>query len=298
MLDCDNMDEVRTYRYSYLMEAQFAPAVGYQFFKVRALPMQQVNQQIIHHTLSLLPQCRPCAATDVWGNSVLYGTYALPHDHFMLHSEGMVSCRTYRIADLHPSPLYAAAGRLTQPDQPLRAAMQDWIEECCTSPDVIASLLHSPTDRMRLATSLMHFTHRRLTYRSHVTDCNTTASQALTQGQGVCQDFAHVMLVLCRLAGLTARYACGMVIGEGETHAWVEVHDGYAWLAFDPSRDRQVFWDYIKIAHGRDAFDCPLNRGQLYQCTHETFSASARVEEIPTPCPHPQSSPYLANSRN
>ena len=56
-----------------------------------------------------------------------------------------------------------------------------------------------------------------------MTSIATTAAEALAGGRGVCQDTAHVMIALCRAAGLPARYVSGHLLGEGGTHAWVEV---------------------------------------------------------------------------
>ena len=62
-----------------------------------------------------------------------------------------------------------------------------------------------------------------ITYQYGVTSVTTTAAEALAAGRGVCQDFAHVMLALCHLLGLPARYVSGHLLGQGGTHAWVEV---------------------------------------------------------------------------
>ena len=60
-------------------------------------------------------------------------------------------------------------------------------------------------------------------YAHGVTGVKTTAAEAFALRQGVCQDYAHVMLALCRACGLPARYVSGHLLGEGGTHAWVEV---------------------------------------------------------------------------
>lgn len=273
-------DETRTYRYSYLSEAYFTPAVGFQFYKVRAIPMSAGHQLVTSHALTAFPPSRFQTAHDVWGNEVCYGGYNAPHDHFFLLSEGTVCCSEYRWFEAHPSPLYAAAGPLTTPDAGLREAIRQWQEEFCVSPDGAIPSIDTLWQRRRVAVSLMHHAHRLLSYQRGVTDCSTTAAQALSLGRGVCQDYAHVMIALCRLVGLMARYACGLIVGEGETHAWVEVYDGLVWYGYDPTYDRQIQWDYLKIAHGRDAADCPLNRGLLYQCTSERLYVSAKVSVI------------------
>src|ERR1019366_7671892 len=102
-------------------------------------------------------------------------------------------------------------------------------------------------------------------YRADVTGVKTTAAAALALGQGVCQDYAHVMLSLCRLLGIPARYVSGHLVGEGGTHAWVEVlvaapavpglPAAAAVVALDPTHDREVGENYLTIAIGRDYSD-------------------------------------------
>lgn len=76
---------------------------------------------------------------------------------------------------------------------------------------------------------------------------------------GVCQDFAHVMLAACRAEGFLARYVSGMVPGEGETHAWVEVYEDGHWHACDPTFNKPADEGYIKLAHGHDTNDSAVN---------------------------------------
>lgn len=123
--------------------------------------------------------------------------------------------------------------------------------------------------------------HRSLVYEQHVTDTTTTAAEALRLGQGVCQDYAHFMITLCRLRGLKARYACGFYVGEtGETHAWVEVYDGQRWEAYDPTRGTRAETGYVKLAHGRDAADCPVSRGVYRGTAEQKTFVNVSLEEI------------------
>ena len=78
---------------------------------------------------------------------------------------------------------------------------------------------------------------------------------------GVCQDEAHIMLALLREKRIPCRYVMGYMLGEGATHAWVEVARDGLWLGFDPTNRRLVNEEYIRVAAGRDANDCPVNRG-------------------------------------
>lgn len=103
-------------------------------------------------------------------------------------------------------------------------------------------------------------------YGAGATSVGTTAAEALLVGQGLCQDYAHIMLAICRAGGLSARYISGHMLGEGGSHAWVEVllpdeADGYRALAFDPTNHRRTTPAYITVASGRDYRDVSPTSG-------------------------------------
>jgi transglutaminase-like putative cysteine protease len=103
-------------------------------------------------------------------------------------------------------------------------------------------------------------------YAPGATSVRTTAAQALAGGRGVCQDQAHVMLAVCRAAGLACRYVSGHLVGQGGTHAWVEVlvRDGRGAraVAFDPCHARRAGDGYVTVAVGRDYRDVPPTSGR------------------------------------
>ncbi len=120
-------------------------------------------------------------------------------------------------------------------------------------------------DPLLFAENINHAVRHALSYRPGATGVTTTAAQALALGAGVCQDYAHVMLAVCRAAGIPARYVSGHLIGEGASHAWVEVvvpsGDGAVALAFDPCNDRRAGFSYVTVATGRDYADIPPTSG-------------------------------------
>ena len=119
----------------------------------------------------------------------------------------------------------------------------------------------------------------RFSYKSGVTRVETTAEQALELGCGVCQDYAHILIALCRALGVPARYVAGIQEGTGETHAWVEIYDNGYWVGIDPTNHKMVDERYLKLSHGRDFADCGINRGLFIGgCTQkQTVEASVRV---------------------
>jgi transglutaminase-like putative cysteine protease len=144
--------------------------------------------------------------------------------------------------------------RLTQPDEALQK--------------IAIELKAGGEQGLRLAERINDWVYQAMSYAHDVTDIHTTAARALALRQGVCQDYAHIMLALCHLCGIPARYVSGHLLGEGGTHAWVEVilptedqADLARIIAFDPTHGKRVGIDYITIAVGRDYFDVAPTSG-------------------------------------
>ena len=165
------------------------------------------------------------------------------------------------------SPALLSATRLTAADDRLR--------------DLAARLpatAVAPLDRAEWICSLVHAS---LEYTGGVTSVRTTAAGALAGGRGVCQDMAHVMLALCHLVGLPARYVSGHLIGQGGTHAWVEVvvpraRDAVA-AAFDPCHGRRAGSSYVTVATGRDYSDVAPTSGSYVGTSGSRLTAQRQV---------------------
>ncbi len=135
-----------------------------------------------------------------------------------------------------------------------------------------------------LALRINAWVHQAMRYAHGFTDVHTTAAGALAGGQGVCQDYAHVMLALCRLCGLPARYVSGHLLGEGGTHAWVEVlvpvagePDLAEAVALDPTHGRTAGLTYLTVAVGRDYLDVAPTSGSFRASCRGQLSAHKRV---------------------
>jgi transglutaminase-like putative cysteine protease len=176
------------------------------------------------------------------------------------------------------TPVLLAPTPLTRPDGVLAAAARD--------------VSAAGARGLDLAERACSWAHRALTYPHGVTGVRTTAAAALAAGRGVCQDYAHVMLALCRAAGLPARYVSGHLVGEGGSHAWVEVLVGdpaspparsVTAVAFDPTHDRRAGPGYLTVAVGRDYADVAPTSGTFEGGQAGTLTASKRLRLVPTP---------------
>lgn len=159
-------------------------------------------------------------------------------------------CARERTALLSPmdGAVYLEETALTQPDAALREAARRLRER--SEPSPIARAL-----------AITRWLHEAVRYDPHATSVSTTAAEAFALRTGVCQDYAQIMLVLCRLNGIPARYVSGHLLGEGGAHAWVEVlapaldGDGLEAHAFDPTHGRAAGLSYLTVATGRDYRD-------------------------------------------
>ena len=135
-----------------------------------------------------------------------------------------------------------------------------------------------------LADRINDWVYQSMTYRYEVTGVRTTAAAALELGAGVCQDYAHVMLALCRTCGLPSRYVSGHLLGQGGTHAWVEVilptNDGSGDAiahAFDPTHASRGGLGYVTVAVGADYSDVAPTSGTYVSGARGRLTATKRV---------------------
>ena len=162
------------------------------------------------------------------------------------------------------------ASRLTVADDRIRRAAEE--------------LASSAEWGLPLADHINDWVYQSMTYRFGITGVRTTAAEALALGAGVCQDYAHVMLALCRVCGLPARYVSGHLLGQGGTHAWVEVvlptRDGTGDAvasAFDPTHASRGGLGYVTIAVGADYSDVAPTSGSYLSPAQGRLITSKRV---------------------
>ena len=107
--------------------------------------------------------------------------------------------------------------------------------------------------------SICDWTYSNLDYVSGSTNSQTTARDVFVQRQGVCRDYAHLSIALCRGLGIPARYVCGYAaeLQPSDFHGFFEAYLGDRWYLFDPTRLAPVS-GFVRIATGQDAADVPF----------------------------------------
>lgn len=255
-----------TLSYEYTTRVEFCNSIGRHNILLRCLPANVPFQKSVCEDLSLSGEFWLNESLDGFGNRIISGGTVEWHSALEYSSKGTLECDVYCIPDANSHPMFLMPSRLT---------------------DTPSELIHPLFRRVSIGSdflqnclSIMHEVHDYVAYEPNTTHILTTAEETLRSRRGVCQDFAHLMVALCRRSGLPARYVCGLMQGEGATHAWVEVNDGQCWYAFDPTNDTAIATGYIKLAHGRDALDCPVSRGTYIGTTSSTTSVKCEVKTL------------------
>jgi transglutaminase-like putative cysteine protease len=143
-------------------------------------------------------------------------------------------------------------------------------------------------------TQLMRSLHEQFTYAPGKTTSRTPPRDAFDARHGVCQDFAHIMIMALRAHGIPAAYISGYLltrpppgkprlVGADAMHAWVEVWCGntLGWVGFDPTNNCLVSEDHIAIAMGRDYADISPIDGTFIGSAPQSMVSSVDVAKTP-----------------
>jgi hypothetical protein len=256
---------VKKLHFQYLMQLKFSADVIQHSFALRCVPQSTVCQSIGSLTCAFNPVASIALSKDSFGNMVYTGYIPEPHRAFSFRIEGtaVINSENFlhdslKLAYKYPSPL----ANLQHPAQ-----------------DYFPEYRRPGGDNLQKAMYFMGLLSGNFKYQSGSTNIHTTAEMALKQGCGVCQDYAHILIAMCRQEGIPARYVAGFMIGEGVTHAWVEIYIAGKWVGLDPTHNRMVDDLYIRLSSGRDFGDCIIDRGIFRGNAHQNQKVLVKVEE-------------------
>ncbi len=255
-------------KFSYRMELQFTQPVWNHVFSLRAFPMRLPEQQIGGVQWKVYPNAPLQFHRDCFGNRIGTGRFDEMHSSFRFELSGVAWIDQQKRKPEPCLPLYRYASEACKMTEPIQLFLDGTIK------------LLGDDSALQQAIVLMRRLHETFQYHSGSTHATTTAGEAFAQKCGVCQDYAHILITLCRAKGIAARYVAGMIFGEGASHAWVEVYDNGMWHGLDPTHNCVVNDGYLKLAHGRDAMDCKLNRGVFCGTAWQQQNVYVNLEEV------------------
>jgi transglutaminase-like putative cysteine protease len=243
--------------------------VHYSIQQLRLLPLTTPAQIVTQWDVAAPGKLE--AGRDAYGNAMMTLVLTRPHKEIRLRVRGEVETLPLPDGRLPegegPIPMhhFTSPTRLTETD----AALADFAQSL---PDLdSAGALLDAASRVT----------ERVRYESGVTNVTHTAANAFALGRGVCQDHAHVMLALCRVRGVPARYVSGYVdpgnVPEMASHAWVDVWVDNGWVTVDVTHACFASEKYCRIAVGRDYEAAAPVRGRRVGGMGETMDVNVQV---------------------
>ena len=277
----------------FLTEYHYKAPVTDNLNALRVRPATTSTQRCDEFHTRIEPEARVSRYLDYFGTEVLEFGIPSAHDHLTID----VRARVVTSAPPEPpdgsweslrsSSYVDAAGEFALPwqDQPPIPGLEDL--DAALEAD-------SPLETLELLCELVP---ERFEYRPGATYVGSTVEHLLEVGAGVCQDFAHLSLVLLRRRGIAARYVSGYLWAapqeEGEnsvevdTHAWLEAllpgtdgHGEPVWVSADPTNRRLTGETHVKIGHGRFYADVPPVKGLYLGGAASELSAAVTMSRL------------------
>ncbi|MBL9128463.1 MAG: transglutaminase family protein [Verrucomicrobiales bacterium] len=276
-------------------EYRYSTPVSENFNEVRLQPVSDAVQECLGFALATTPPAATRRYHDFHLNLV---------DHFYLvepHSELAIEGRsTVVTSGPHPAAQNAAFP-MARLDECLRLERcYDFLQKSeYVSLDVeVWKLAHDAAGGIRdvweAARAMMGFVHRNFVYDAGATTVHSRVADVLRERRGVCQDFAHVLIGMCRSLRIPARYVSGYLYvapsetlrGDLASHAWVEVFlPGVGWLPLDPTNDRVADDHHVKVAIGRDYADAAPVRGNFKGRASQKMEVRLDIRRLDDPSP-------------
>ena len=277
----------------YMTEYRYEAPVTDNLNALRVRPATTSTQRCDEFHTRIEPEARVSRHLDYFGTEVIEFGIPTSHEHLLID----VRARVVTSPPPEPpegtweslqSPAYIdAAGEFALPwqDQPMLTGIEDLDH---------ALAAESPLQTLELLCELIP---ERFEYRPGATYVGSEVSDLLDAGAGVCQDFAHLGLVLLRRRGIAARYVSGYLWAapeehgtdslEVDTHAWLEAllpsSDGHGepvWVSADPTNRRLTGETHVKIGHGRFYADVPPVKGLYMGGANSALEAAVTMSRL------------------
>jgi transglutaminase-like putative cysteine protease len=236
--------------------------------EARLTPRSDSRQNVIINRVETAPATRSYRYVDYWGTAVTAFDLHAPHTELQVTSSSVVETDRSEApaATIHWADLDSVAV-LDRFDEVLTPTRYTPVSKRIDRTARSLAKGREPHDAVLAAA---RWVHSELQYVRGTTGVHSSGLDALAEGKGVCQDFAHLTLILLRSMGIPARYVSGYlhpnpdaVIGEtieGESHAWIQAWTG-SWWNYDPTNDTEVTEQYISVGFGRSYADVAPLKG-------------------------------------
>jgi len=251
-------------------------------------PIQDEYQELLQHKIAITRSPAVELHEDYFGNQVGTFTHSQPHQELVIDSQLAVVTRQHPVPgdDRPAEEQWKALEPLRRQVPYIDFLKVDPFESVNEIAEMVREKLKKNPTPLVLSRDYLKTIYGDFVYRKGITTVETTIDEIWKLKSGVCQDFAHILLVLLRLSGIPARYVSGYICphkngmrGEGATHAWVEAYiPFYGWLGLDPTNNCLVNESHVRLAVGKNFSDCSPVKGTYRGDSNHTLEVAVSVE--------------------
>jgi transglutaminase-like putative cysteine protease len=257
---------------------RYSRSVWQSMMEVRMHPRSEGNQRCFVFQLSVNPRARIFGYTDSYGNLVHHFDLPSRHTQLTIISDALVNIEAQSsIPEVMEYGAWQELEDLVEKKDYWDMLMPSHFARSSPQLEQLAEEIGSNERKGRSPLAFLQDissgVHGSFSYVKKSTAVNSPIEDALQSRQGVCQDFAHIMIALVRNAGIPCRYVSGYLYhstenthpgADGATHAWVEaLLPGRGWVGFDPTVNKLASEQHIRTAIGRDYADVPPTMGMM-----------------------------------
>jgi transglutaminase-like putative cysteine protease len=250
-------------------------------------PIKDEYQTVLKQDITISSEPAVDVYKDYYGNEVGSFMFAEPHRELVIDSKIEVITKSRSLPeDTVPKEEQWAGLQAIRHQVPfidfLKQESCEAVHEIKRDTQVGQHLQFTP---LVAAQQLNEYVFKEFRYIKGVTSVETTPDEIWKLKAGVCQDFAHILLVMLRMIGIPARYVSGYICpnrngmrGEGATHAWVDAYlPAYGWLGLDPTNNCFVNDLHIRLAVGRNFSDCSPVKGTYKGTSNHSLEVGVSV---------------------
>ena len=291
---------------------RYTPAVRESVMEVRMQPRSEATQRCLSFHLDVNPPAYITQYRDFTGNTVHHFDIAGSHTEVRVTAQSTVQVQAAPAPRLSEAGDWADLDALTAGDDYWEMLLPSQFAHSNEALEELAKELKCERrgSPLELLTELNEGIYGLFAYVPNSTKVDSPIEEALLTRQGVCQDFAHIMIALARPLCIPCRYVSGYLFHreaedgprdrslEGASHAWVEaLVPRLGWIAFDPTNNLIGGDRHIRVAIGRDYADVPPTRGVYKGEAHSELSVAVTVSPSDAPPPEQTAPSIVIQSR-
>jgi transglutaminase-like putative cysteine protease len=257
--------------------------------QIKVYPYERLEQSVMSHQLHISTDPLLHQFKDYWGNTT--GLFTISNPHQVLEIDSRLIVRTTLptnnpLTFSKPYEWHMLKEEVGRSMQLLDLTSPGVLESKAIVSDLVNDLRPFWDAPAMFLQRCSEYIYEKFEYRKGITNIETTVDEILEHRQGVCQDFAHVMLQMLRSVGIPARYVSGYICpnrdgvrGAGATHAWVEawLPSVSGWVGIDPTNNMWVSEQHVSLAVGRHFNDCTPVKGTFKGPANHALSVYVSV---------------------